>query len=179
MHGQVDNGTAIPTTSSWLPSRRLINSLGAIACALLLAYGYFLQFYEGLEPCPLCIFQRIALFAMGIVFAVAAVHDPRGWGARVYGILILLVAAIGTALAARHVWIQSLPADQAPTCGGDLAYLMDAFTLSETIMLVLRGTGDCAAESWRFLGLTIPAWTLLWFIGMGLVGTVRNWMRQA
>jgi disulfide bond formation protein DsbB len=165
--------------SGQMPSRRLINLLGFSACALLLGYAYFLQFYQGLEPCPLCIFQRLAMAALGFIFLVAAVHNPkRSAGARTYGILIALVAALGAGIAGRHVWLQNLPPEQVPACGPGLDYLLETFPLSETIALVLRGSGDCAEVDWTFLGLSIPAWTLLLFIGLGAMGAVRNWMRD-
>lgn len=157
-------------------SRRLINTTGFIACVLLVAYAYYLQFYEGLEPCPLCIFQRVAMAALGLVFLVAAVHDPRRTGARVYAVLLGLTAAIGAAVAARHVWLQNLPADQVPACGPGLDYMLDAFPLTETIRMVLRGSGDCAIIDWTFLGLSIPAWTLASFAVLGLMGVVGNWI---
>ena len=165
------------TRTSWFPSRRFINILGLVTCAGLLAYGYYLQFYEALEPCPLCIFQRVALFVLGVIFLVAALHDPRRWGARIYGVLLGLVAAIGVAIAARHAWIQRLPEDQVPACGPDLEYMLDTLPFTETIRTVLRGSGDCAEVSWTFLQLTIPEWTLLAFLGLGVMGIVRNWIR--
>jgi len=165
--------------SGQMPSRRLLNILGFGACALLLGYAYFLQFYQGLEPCPLCIFQRLAMAALGFIFLVAAVHNPkRSAGARTYGILIALVAALGAGIAGRHVWLQNLPPEQVPACGPGLDYLLETFPLSETIALVLRGSGDCAEVDWTFLGLSIPAWTLLLFVGLGAMGAVRNWMRD-
>ena len=165
-------------TDSRLFSRRLSNTLGFITCILLLTYGYYLQFYENLEPCPLCIFQRLAIFGLGLIFAVAAIHNPRAWGAKVYGLLILLIAAVGASISTRHVWLQNLPEDQIPACGPGLDYLLDTFSLGETIVKVLRGSGDCAEVSWTFLGLSIPAWTLIAFICLGLAGAARNWMRD-
>ena len=171
----VDHMTA--SAPAWLPSRRLLNGLGFLACALLLAFAYYLEYQEGLEPCPLCIFQRIAMFGLGFAFLAAALHDPRAWGARVYGVLIALFAALGAGLAGRQVWLMSLPPDQVPACGASLDYMLETWPLMQTLKTVLQGTGDCAENVWSFLGLSIPAWTLLWFVGMGLIGLVRNWMR--
>ncbi|MFO1352555.1 MAG: disulfide bond formation protein B [Gammaproteobacteria bacterium] len=161
--------------SSHFPSQRLINTLGFVACAGLLAYAYYLQFYQDLEPCPLCIFQRVAMFALGVVFLLAALHNPRGGGAKVYGALIFLTAAVGAVIAARHVWIQHLPTDQIPECGPSLDYLLQSIPFLQVIKTVLRGSGECAEIGWTFLGLSIPEWTLIAFITMGLVGMIRNW----
>jgi len=156
------------------PSRRLINFLGFLSCASLLSFGYFLQYYQGLEPCPLCIFQRVVFLALGLLFLLAALHNPRGWGAQVYAVLLLLAGAIGAAIAGRQVWLQSLPPDQVPECGPGLNYMLDMFPLMEVISTVLRGSGDCAKIVWTFLGLSIPGWALLVFIALGVVGFVRN-----
>lgn len=162
---------------SWLPSRRLVNALGFACCGLSLGFAYILQFHMGLTPCNLCIFQRLAMFALGIVFVLATLHNPHRWGARVYGILIALTAGVGIAIAGRHVWLQNLPADRIPECGPDLDYMLEVFSLGETIRRVLTGSGDCAETQWIFLGLTIPGWTLVLFVVLGLMGVARNWMR--
>ena len=80
----------MPPSATRLPSRRLVNLLGFMTCLLLLTFGYYLQYYQGLEPCPLCIFQRVGLAAVGLLFAIAAIHDPRDIGAKIYGTLIFL-----------------------------------------------------------------------------------------
>ena len=173
----MSEGVVAGAAPVWLPSRRLANGLGFLACTSLLGFAYFLQFYQDLEPCPLCIFQRLAIFGLGIVFALAAVHNPKAWGARVYGLLLLLIAGIGASIAARHVWLQHLPPEQVPECGPGLEYMLETFPLAETISTVLRGSGECGEVVWTFLGLSIPSWTLLVFIGLGLLGLLRNWMR--
>jgi len=171
---------ALATSPLWLPSRRLLNSAGFIICmaGLGIAYLYF-QSYLNLDPCPLCIFQRLAMFVMGLIFLAAAIHNPTAAGARVYGVLIALTAAAGAAIAARHVWLQHLPPDQVPACGPTLEYMLETFPIGDTIRRVLKGSGDCAVIDWTFLDLSIPAWTLIMFIGLGLTGALRNWMRAA
>src|SRR5690606_36797676 len=110
---------------------RLMNLAGFVACAALLAYAYYTQFALGLEPCPLCIFQRVGVLAAGLLFLVAAIHGARRAGRRIYGVLIVLATAAGAAVSARHVWLQSLPPDQVPACGPGLAYMMDVFSFGE------------------------------------------------
>ena len=166
-----------PSNGSLL-DRRWINLLGFLICAASLGFAYFLQFYRDLEPCPLCIFQRLAILALGIVFLVAAAHHPLGWGRRIYALLILVIGGIGAGIAGRHVWLQHLPPEQVPECGPGLDYMLDVFPLSETITTVLQGSGECGEVSWTFLGLSIPTWTLLLFIGLIVMGVVTNW-RQA
>lgn len=143
--------------------RRQLNLAGFAICALLIAAAYYLQYVEGMEPCPLCILQRVVLAALGVVFLLAGLQNPAGFGRYVYGLLVLLAAATGVALAGRHVWLQSLPPDQVPACGPGLGYLLDTFPLLDALALVLRGSGECAENAWQFLGLGIAAWALVWF----------------
>ena len=164
---------------AWFPSRRLGNLIGFAGCVLGMgvAYYYF-ERYLALEPCPLCWFQRVAMVALGGVFLLAAIHNSGRWGARVYGLLVALVAGIGAFIAGRHVWVQGLPPDQAPACAPDLEYMLEVFSLGETIQKVLVQAGDCAEVQWAFLGLSIPGWTLVAFIVLGSVGLVWNWIRS-
>jgi len=153
--------------------RRRLNFAGFAICALLVAAAYYLQFVGGLEPCPLCIFQRIALAALGVVFLLTALQNPSSYGRYVYSLFILVLALGGAGVAGRHVWLQSLPEDQIPACGPGLNYLLDTCPLFDAVALVLRGSGECA-EIERWLGLSIPMWTLLAFIGLGVAGLLIN-----
>jgi disulfide bond formation protein DsbB len=156
-------------------TRRGANFTGALACGLLLAYAYYLQYFQHLEPCPLCIFQRVAVLALGVLFLIAAVHDPDTGGARVYGVLIDLVALAGIAVAGRHVYIQGLPPDQVPSCGATLDYMLEVFPLTQVIRTVLTASGECGLIDWRFLGLSMPWWVLICLTLLGAAGLVANW----
>lgn len=141
-------------------------SLAGLAfCGLMMAVALGLEHLGGLAPCPLCIFQRVAVIAAGAVFAVAALHDPRGRGGAVaYGLAALVAVGAGIGLAGRHLWLQSLPADQVPTCGPGLDYMMEVLPLQEVVAMVLSASGECAEISARFLGLSLPGWTLIGFL---------------
>ena len=155
-------------------SRRLINFLGLVCCAALLGYAYYLQFVDDLDPCPLCVFQRIAYLALGIVFLLAALHNAGRIGSIVYAVLLLIAGGAGVGLDGRHIWLQNLPADQVPECGPGLDYMLDAFPLAEAIKLAFTGSGECAEVSWTFLSLTIPEWALIWFVILGVGGLLNN-----
>jgi len=155
-------------------TRRGINLAAFTVCVALLAYAYYLQFYQGLEPCPLCIFQRFAVIALGVVFILAAIHHPNRLGARIYAVLIGAAALAGAAVAGRHVWLQQLPPDQVPECGPGLEYMLDVFPLTDTLRMVFTGSGECAQVDWSFLGLSMPAWVLVWFVLLGAVGVWAN-----
>ena len=142
---------------------------GAATCALLLGFALYTQFQGGLLPCPLCIFQRIAFAALGVVLLAAGLHAPRGTGGRrAWGVLALLPAIAGIGLAWRHVWMQQLPPDQVPMCGPSLDFLMEAMPVTSVIRTVLSGSGECANVDWTFLGLSMPAWSLAWFVLLAL-----------
>jgi len=152
-------------------SRRIGNLIGFLACAGMLAFGYYLQFVVGLEPCPLCIIQRLLLFAVGVVFLAAAIHHPAGRvGAGVYGGAIVLIAALGVAVAGRHVWLQYLPPERRPACGPALDHLLSTFGPIEGLSRVLRGSGECGVVDWTLLSLSIPEWTLAAFVVFAAFG---------
>jgi disulfide bond formation protein DsbB len=149
-----------------LPPRRIGYVLGFFVCLGLLGYAYYLQYVEGLEPCPLCILQRVALVAMGLVFLIAVFHNPGHIGATVYAVLQLAIGGGGAAVAARQVWLQSLPKDQVPACGMSLSYMLDTLPLADTLKKVFEVSGECAEKGWVFLHLSIAGWTLVFFIAM-------------
>jgi len=149
--------------------------VGFIGCFGLLAVGAVLQLVEGLEPCPLCISQRIAIFVTGIVFLIAAIHNPARSGVKVYALLGAATALSGAAISTRHVWLQHLPPDQVPECGPGLEYVFQNFPLSETLKLMLSGTGDCAVVDWTLLGLSIPQWTLMAFLMLATLSLLQIW----
>jgi disulfide bond formation protein DsbB len=137
--------------------------------------GAYFQFVQGLDPCPLCISQRIAILLTGLVFLSAALHNPGPAGTKAYAVLGAVTALCGAAISTRHVWIQHLPADKVPECGPGLDYVMQNFPLSETVKLMLSGTGDCAKVDWTLLGFSMPAWTLLAFLMLATLSLLQIW----
>src|SRR5690349_24329899 len=106
-------------------NRRVGNALGFIACAALMGYALFAQHALGLEPCPLCIFQRVAVISVGVLFLIAALHNPGRTGARIYGVLLVIAALAGVLISSRHIWIQAQPPGTVAACGASLDYLME------------------------------------------------------
>jgi protein dithiol:quinone oxidoreductase len=155
------------------------NLLGFAVCAGLLGYAYYAQMVLHLDPCPLCIFQRVGIFALGIVFLVAAAHDPVGRFRRLYGGLLTVSALATIGVAARQLYIQSLPPGSVPSCGASLDFMLKIFSLSEVLVKVLTGSGECARVTWRFLGLAMPGWVLIAALSLGVFGLWNNLRRQA
>jgi protein dithiol:quinone oxidoreductase len=157
--------------------RRFGNVLGFAACAALMAYALYAEHVLGLAPCPLCIFQRVAVIATGLMFLLAALHNPGPTGARVHGVLIDLAAFAGILIAARHIWIQAQPPGTVAACGADLDYLMEIMPLTEVLVKVFTGSGECGAVDWRLLGLSMPWWVAISLGALGVWGLFVNFRK--
>jgi protein dithiol:quinone oxidoreductase len=157
---------------------RTANLLGFLACVGLLAYAYYAQYVMHLEPCPLCMFQRVGVFATGVMFAIAAAHDPVSWGRRVYAVLVALCALATLGVATKHVYIQHLPPDQVPACGASLDFMLKVFPITEVVQKVLTGDGECAKVNWKFVGLSMPEWVLIAALGLLAWGLWANLRRR-
>lgn len=144
---------------------------GAIAliCVGLMAYAFYAQYVLKLEPCPLCMFQRVAVVLIGTVSAIAAVHGPARLGSRIYAVFGFLASVLGLLIAGRHIWLQSLPKDQLPSCAPPLDFMWNNFPFGDMLRTVLMTSGECANIDWRFLGFSMPAWTFVCFAGLAVV----------
>ncbi|MGO3127929.1 MAG: disulfide bond formation protein B [Luteimonas sp.] len=150
-------------------SFRTLMLVGAVVCFALIGFAIYSQLQWGLEPCPLCIFQRLAFAALGVVLLIAGIHAPRGRGGRTaYGLLGFAAAAVGIGIAGRHVWLQMHPPGFA-TCGAPFAFMRETMDTPTLIQKVLTGSGDCGTVDWTFLGLSMPAWSLVWFLLLAAV----------
>jgi len=158
-------------------SARLANLLGFFACVGLLGYAYFSQYVLHLEPCPLCIFQRVGIFTIGVLFMLAAIQGPKAVGRRVYAVLLALAALATIGVAIRHLYIQSLPPGTISACGASLDIMLKFLPLQEVVTKVLSGSGECAQINWRFLGLAMPAWVLISALAVGAFGVWANTRR--
>lgn len=140
-------------------------------CLGLILFGLYLQHAKGLEPCPMCILQRYAFVAAGVIALVGALHGPDRLGNRIYGGLVLLAALGGGGVAAWHTWLQHHPPKIAD-CGPGLDFMLDEFPLREALPMIFRGSGDCSEVSWRWLGLSIPEWALVAFAGIAIAAVL-------
>lgn len=149
---------------------RLLLFAVAAAVTALLGYALYTQYYEGLEPCPLCMTQRFFYVLVGLTALIAALHNRAG---RLYGALITLFAAGGAGVAGRQIWLQHLPPDQVPACGPSLEYMLQTLPFSEALLRMFRGDGNCAVVDWTLLGLSMAEWSLLCFIGFAAIGLLQ------
>lgn len=153
--------------------------LGMIGSIALIAIAYFyFQLQLGLDPCPLCMFQRACLAGVAFFCFVGLAIKPKKVMSKVLAFGVTLMSGLGLAIAGRQVWLQHLPADQVPECGPDLAFMLEAFPLMEMLDTVFRGSGSCAEVQWRFVGLSMPEWMLIVFFVMLLISIKLLFTRQ-
>lgn len=155
-----------------LLSGRVGYVLGFLACFGLVGFGLYIQVRHNLEPCPLCISQRIAFLALGVTFLMAALHNPAGLWRRIHAALQFAVAATGAGIAMRHIWIQSHPDQVMAECGAGFDYIFERFPFRKAVELVFKGTGECSTIDWTLLGLTIPQLSLAAFFGLAVYAIV-------
>lgn len=153
---------------------RAANFVGLGFCLALLAYALYVQFHLQLEPCPLCIFQRVAVLAVGVWFLIAALHNPARTGARIYAVLIALTALAGMAVSARHIWIQAQPPGTVAACGAGLDYMLEIMPIVDVVKKVFTGSGECGKVDWTLLGLSMPWWVLFALVALGAWGVCVN-----
>ncbi len=147
-------------------SNRWLYLLGALFVSGLMGFGLYLQYVKHQDPCPLCMVQRVIFIAILLVFVLAAVHGVKRVGARIYALLISLLAVSGVAVAARHIWIQHLPPELVPACGPGLDYMLETMPMANVLKELMHGSGECAAHGWTFLTLGIPEWSLLCYVAL-------------
>jgi disulfide bond formation protein DsbB len=158
--------------------RRLANAAGVGIVVALMSYALYAEHILGLEACPLCILQRMVLiFGSGLVFLVAALHAPRGAGARVYAALGVLASLVGMGISGWHVRLQNLPPAEVPACGPGYDYIMSTFGWLDGLSMIFTASGECAEVNWAWLGLSMPAWVFIWFVALGALAVVANWSR--
>ncbi|MDD2932423.1 MAG: disulfide bond formation protein B [Methylotenera sp.] len=139
--------------------------IGFIACFGLVGLALWIQTRYNLEPCPLCISQRIVFMALGVLFLAAAIFNQAP---KFFAALQVVVALGGAGVAIRHWWIQAHRESMIADCGVGFDYMFENFPLEKALKLVFKGTGDCAAIDWTFLGLTIPQLALIAFVSLGV-----------
>ncbi|SBS40398.1 Disulfide bond formation protein B [Marinomonas spartinae] len=150
-----------------MSSRRFHGVVGLAAFALL-GVAFYMEYQMGLEPCPLCMLQRIVFFFIGLVSifsALTANEKRRQW----FSVTVVVLSLMGAALSIRHLYLQHLPVDDLPACMPGLSYMISAFPWQSVARAMIMGTGDCGEVVWTFLGVSIPGWTLVMFALMAIV----------
>lgn len=153
--------------NTWALEGRRPYAVIALAWIGLLGYAYYAEFVMGLEPCPLCMLQRLGFMGVLFVALIALAHGPKTLGRRLYAIPMVVSAGWGVTTSYRHLWLQSLPADEVPDCGPGLEFMQSyGYTWTEILTEAFTGAGQCAEIDWVFLGLSMPAWTLIWYVAL-------------
>lgn len=163
----------VPSMNPLRWSFRVAFLIGFLICVALLGYALYEELYQNQMPCYLCVMQRVAFVWMGLFFLIGGLHAPRAGGRRAYVVLVLVGVAFGIAMSARQLWLQSLPADQVPACGASFGTLVAMLQQGSMpwvrfVAVVLHGDGNCATVTWKFLGLSMAGWTLVWYVVLGI-----------
>jgi disulfide bond formation protein DsbB len=158
---------------------RSSNWLLALASVAALSFAFYAQYGLNLVPCHLCVFQRVTMAAMGAAFVLAALFSGPGLRGMLFAALIGVTGLATVATAGRHVWIQMQPEGSVPACGADLDFMLDIFPLTEVILKVFQAGGECAKVDWSFLGLSMPAWVLIFAALMTAAGVGVNLRKGA
>lgn len=159
-------------------SSRIFFSIIFVVCASLLGFGLYLEHVVGLEPCPLCVFQRIAYILVALVALIAAIHNPQKLFEKIYTGLMFVASLCGAGIAGRQVWLQHLPEDKIPECGPGLEYMLDVFPLADALKMILSGSGECAGVQWTFLSFSIAEWSILCFVGLTVASLIMFFRQE-
>ena len=165
-------------------SNRSIFTIIAVTGGILIAVAFFMQYQIGLQPCNLCIFQRVFVIAAAVTAGLAALHITifdciNSWISKVYALLVIVFSGMGALTAGRQLWLQNLLTDKLPTCGPDLEYMLNVYPFIEMITEVLQGSGDCAKVQWTFMNLSIPSWMMLCFVAAIILALIILLRRKA
>ena len=147
-------------------------------CHELIIAAYYFELYIGLDPCPLCMISRAVVMMLGGGFLLAAIHDPKNMMRKMYHIVFSLISLLGILVSGRHIYLQSLPADEVPSCGPGLEYMLDTLPLSDVLKEVLHGSGECAEVSWQFLSLSMPEWMIIVYSGFLVLSIIPVFERK-
>ena len=149
-----------------IPFNRPLYFLLFFICHELIVAAYYFEYYMGLMPCPLCMVSRLWVVVLGSLFLLAALHNPTGIFKKIYHSLMSLIAGLGIATSAHHLYLQSLPASDVPNCGPGLEHMLNTLPFTEVLSQLLQGSGECAEVSWMFMGLSMPGWMLVIYSGL-------------
>jgi len=145
---------------------RAIFVLCCLICISVLLMAIYLQYGIGLTPCALCIVQRVFFVLTGLTCLIGAIHNPQGKGRIVYYVTAIIFIAGGLAAAIRQLYLQTLPLEQLPACLPNLDYMLEVLPAFEILKLFFYGTAECAKLNWTLLGIGIPEWSFITFIGL-------------
>ncbi len=163
----------------YIANYRTLNGAGVVIVIAAISFSLIvLQGILELDPCPLCTVDRFVIILIGLVFALAWLHNPARMGQKVYAALNLPLGLSGIGLTLRHIWLQQLPPDKVPECGPTLSYMFEVFPFLDAIAMLLSGSGECAEVQWKFLGLTIPEQTLILFSFLTLLMVFQLFRRH-
>ncbi|EJN25400.1 disulfide bond formation protein B [Pseudomonas sp. GM80] len=139
------------------------------AGAVALGASYYLEYAVGLVPCSLCLVQRLCMTLLTACCGLAAVHGPQRLGLSFYWVAALGASLGGTTAAWRQVLLQSDPVLQLANCSPDPATLFSNLPWLCAAVRMINGSADCAEISWTLFDLSVPEWSLLFFMAVSVL----------
>ena len=155
-------------------SIRKLYLIGFLSCVAMMGYALYAEYQLLLTPCPLCVLQRIAVTFTGILFLLAALHNPNNLKHYIYTTLIFITSIAGAGVAGWHVYLQNLPIDKVPSCGPGFDYLVGNFPLGDALLLIFSGSGECASTDWSFMMLSMPTWVVICCLGLAALNILAG-----
>jgi disulfide bond formation protein DsbB len=153
-----------------IDSKRMLPLGGCLAVVVLLSAAYYLEYVEGILPCPLCMLQRGFFFLIGSVFLIAFLCRFSMKGQKICGGSVFILALGGMFAAIRQLWLQAQPPASGEICAPGFQYMIKNISLKRILDYLLSGSGSCFEVSWTLLGLSLAAWALIAFIGFACLG---------
>jgi protein dithiol:quinone oxidoreductase len=131
---------------------------------LLLTAAQYLQYYQGVTPCPLCLVQRLVFGILALAFLLGVVAAKNKFGQISIGLLSILAAILGILVSGRQVWLQHLPPESAGNCEAGLEYMLRALPLDQVLQKIFEGSTACSQVGWELFHLSLAEWSLVSFI---------------
>jgi len=133
-------------------------------CIGLVGASFFVQHVLGVEPCPLCIIQRLTYLGLIPVFFAAAMARPHGRTQRTLLWTAAILALGGLGVAGYQTYLQLFPVPLVVSCSASLSYMLDTMAVTEVLTRLLHATGECSDTSFKVLGLTLAQVSLVIFL---------------
>jgi disulfide bond formation protein DsbB len=147
---------------SFMPASRKILLLIAAVSLALVGAALYLQHAKDMLPCPLCIIQRYLFLGVAIFSLVGAFAGKI----KVWTGVALLSALGGLGVAGKHLYVLAHPGF---SCGIDpMETVLNKIPTATLLPYVFRADGLCEAALDDVLGLSVPQWSALWFVILGL-----------
>ena len=142
-----------------------------ITAGLLTIGSFYFQYIVGLAPCALCIIQRGLMIALLVLFFRGIFTQISQQ--RLLNIIIFITAILGVFVAGRQTYLQYWAPADVISCGPSLSFVWNYLSWTESLMYLFNGAGSCSEVQWQLMGISMPAWVLLFFLGFAVLAFIN------